>query len=206
MSDTSKKAPNLQGFEEELEFAKAQEKRHDWRTTTTNNFISALRAVISVMDENEPRTAEYVLENLDDLLRRWVIKTDGKQSSAKDYRKRVTTFLTEHRRYKADPLNFKTAVEYRTSKRRPKATAAKSVSKPSKSPPAPPPVPAEVKLDEFAIEGRGSFKWTWDGEAPHTAADAQRFAYYLVLKATDFAPPPIVRPAADLGGELEDGS
>ena len=77
---------------------------------TANSRKAAVRTLLSVLDEAE--TTDVTALDLDDVASRFLIKRGGefKPESVKVYKSRVANAIEDFKKYRADPLNFKTAI------------------------------------------------------------------------------------------------
>jgi hypothetical protein len=83
----------------------------------------ALRVLASTLREDEPRSAAYVFEKLDDLARRWTNLNPSNQSdTARTYLARARWCLEMHKQWEADPVRFR----FPEAKERPKSLKSDS--------------------------------------------------------------------------------
>ena len=70
------------------------------RISSFNNFVSILGA-------SEPKDAQSILNNLDDIATRWSIKTNANPKSIPSFKSRVRVLLKDYIKYQKDPASMK---------------------------------------------------------------------------------------------------
>lgn len=76
---------------------------------------TALEQLSSVLSDDEPDDASYMLEIIDELATRWETKNDGNPATAKTYRSRASSTLRQFLDHQDDPASL----HPRARKRRP---------------------------------------------------------------------------------------
>ncbi len=156
--------------------------RGDIKPATVRTRITALKAIRSVLDVNEPRTPEAVLANLDDLVKRWANKHNQHGQTLTDYAGRCRTALQQYLAWKQDPAKFR-APPGRTPSRKP-IVEANNKADVTPQPPRVSPGNTERRTLPLGVD-RDPFVY----ELPVgglTVKDIQRISYHLVTMANDY--------------------
>ena len=178
--------------EQATEFADAMGRRGQYNPTTARLFKTALQRFLSIMADEEPKTAKAVLDQLDELCDRWARLNNADPRTARQYKRRARLLLTDFISYLGDPTGFKGRGHSAggspprksdpPSKKKSEPRAAKA---PVAESTAPPPVGKPLRSyplgDGREIEFRlpdGGIRW------PEVA----KFALHLLTMATDFDP------------------
>lgn len=159
--------------------------------------VSALRQLVSVMLEEEPRDdAEFVLNNVDSIARRWATKNGGfKADTVRTYASRARSALEDYFRWRRDPARFefrRERTEGATPKPRSakKATADESNTTPTvdavANVPASAATPNDVVRGSFPLGGGRFFRFELPTEP--TVTDIRRAALHLMTYAVDLDP------------------
>lgn len=120
---------------------KAQKERGDMNGTTGRLRITAIDQLAAFIAEGEQKTAQWMLDNIELLGRRWINKSNGTPDTAQTYISRAKAALADFLRFQADPLNYKPT---RNGDRPPKRSAS--------------PSPKETTGDETATRSAQDFK------------------------------------------------
>lgn len=152
--------------------------------SAATNAITAINRMESILGPEEPRTAAYMLEQMDELARRWALKNQGNPNTATTYRARARTAVQDYLSYLRDPTSFqpKSRAKDESTVRAPKARPAA----PS-SPAAIPATPASQNLREYPLGAdREPFRYLLPPDM--TMRDVRRIAFHLITMASDFDP------------------
>lgn len=68
---------------------------------------TAITRLTSVLSDDEPRIALWVLEHIDEIGQRWARKNNGNSLTTRTYVSRAKTALTDFLKYQTDPMSFK---------------------------------------------------------------------------------------------------
>ena len=155
---------------------------------TATNAITAINRMESILGADEPKTAVYMLDNLDDLAKRWALKNQGNPATATTYRARARTAVQDYINYLRDPTGFqpKTRAKEESAPRPPKArTVVAAATAPAEPPPPPRPT---LNLRDFPLgPEREPFRYILPAEGLSTR-EVRRIAFHLVTMAHDFDP------------------
>ena len=183
--------------EQAIEFADAMGKRGQYNPTTARLFKTALQRFLDIMAEEESKTAQAVLDHLEELCDRWARLNNADPRTARQYKSRARLLLTDFIGYIGDPTGFKGrghgagapgAKKVETPPK--KKTEARDAKPPSGAGQPPPhsnlggngqPMRSYPLSDGRDIEFRlpvGGIKW------PEVA----KFALHLLTMANDFDP------------------
>jgi hypothetical protein len=180
--------------EQALEFADAMGKRGQYNPTTARLFRTALQRFIGIMAQEESKTAQAMLDHLEDLCDRWARLNNADPRTARQYKARARLLLTDFIAYVGDPTGFKGrghgaagpgAKKAETpSKKRAEPRETKSAIKdeqPSSTADPGRPLRSYPLGDGRDIDFRlpqGGIKWS----------EVAKFALHLLTMATDFDP------------------
>lgn len=175
-----------------------------YRTSSARFKRRAVEALVSVLDPGENPTAEWLLEHVEDLGRRWANKHNASPGTIKTYVSRAKTALEDYLQYTADPKNFKPrGRQPKPAKKSPSQGASTGQKKRASSKSARPPhsratsatsaaplhdrIP-DPHLRNFPLgKGRTPFLYAIP-EDGFTAKDVLKVACHLVTLAEDFDP------------------
>lgn len=171
----------------------SQVRKGDMDESTGRHRTTALQQMLSMVDENEPKDPQWMLENMPRLRERWARKNkDSKASTAQTYASRAGIVLREYLKWEEAPDKYVPLAGRRTS-----------TSKPSKKNKAPkkdsPQCEAAVALNavepkvqatnEFHAfprsKGHECFEYRFLKEGI-TFDDVKKFAIHLLTLADDF--------------------
>lgn len=157
--------------------------------STAANWVSALNAFKTIVQADEPQTARFILDRLDDIAQRWAIKNSAKSETTNTYRARVKTALGEYFRYLEDATSYSFKPKLSTTSSgddaAPRRASSKSTAPRDRAPePTPPPA---VQLREYPL-GKDRQPFRYELPSDLVLADVERIAYHLATMATDFDP------------------
>ncbi len=96
--------------------------RGELSTNTARLRNTALRMLASPLAEDEPKTAEFVRENLPSLVKRWAtLNPQFKADTATSYMSRAKAALEDYLRWQENPAGFRFAESAPRAPRQPKA-------------------------------------------------------------------------------------
>ena len=113
--------PERKSIDAAKAWLQAQGDRGDLSETTVRPRISAISQLATMIADDEEKTAQWMLENLETLGRRWANKNNGNPDTIRDYISRARASLNDYLRFAADPLAYKRG---KTSERTPKQSTA----------------------------------------------------------------------------------
>ncbi|AKU92766.1 hypothetical protein AKJ08_3153 [Vulgatibacter incomptus] len=162
-----------------------------YQPTTARHRITALERITSILADDEPKDARFILENIDAICDRWTRKEGANPETANTYLSRSKIALSDFFEYRRDPRGFKPrGRDARTDKPATSATSEKkrerSEAKKEIAEAVPTPVvtsPGAEALRTFPVAG-GEFAYRLPG--PVTVADVYKIACHLVTFAKDF--------------------
>lgn len=167
------------------QWAEQRIKAGQYADTTGRFKVSAMLALADVLLESEPRTAQYLQDNLEAITNRWATKNKASGDTPRTYRSRAKGLLTDYLGWKADPSGFK--IERTASPRKPRESALETNQHVEKA------VSSGHSHDDLVetirLDGGRLFKFEI-GDI--TMKDAARIAYALAARATDFDPQNVV--------------
>jgi hypothetical protein len=99
--------PTHEAIAEIQQWARMMAERGRYPDNTARFRASALGKFVEVLGDEEPRDAGYLLANIEDIGRRWALRTDANPDTAKTYIGRVRGLLEDFLAWKQDPLSFK---------------------------------------------------------------------------------------------------
>ncbi|WP_437833807.1 hypothetical protein [Sorangium sp. So ce1153] len=117
-------------YEEVTGWLQTKADRGEIPQVTAKLRITALNQLVTILGPEEPRDAEWLLGNIEDLGRRWATKTQGNPETARTYAGRARSALSDYIAWKRDPLKFRfkskeaSPERARKSKEKPKAGSA----------------------------------------------------------------------------------
>jgi hypothetical protein len=159
--------------------------------------ITALERLVSVLDDGEPQQVRWVLEHIETICDRWLLKTNATPNTASTYRSKSSRLLADYLSYLDNPSAFKPQQRgggrerLEAPRRKPQAAPrleARPVDPEPASIQAPPPAVGAPDLRTYPLgEGRGAFEYRLPKEGL-TTRDVLRVAYHLLTMATDFDP------------------
>jgi len=157
--------------------------------------ISALNQLESILGDEEPREAQWMLDSLKSVAQRWAIKNQGNPNTAATYESRSRRALTDYMAYLANPTGFtpraeRAKPERSAPARRSEPQESSVGAKPAEAAPAvaQPPVEPQRKLHECPL---GKDKEPFRYERPAEGlmmSDVLRIAMHLAAGAHDFEP------------------
>lgn len=159
----------------------------------------AIERLASVLGEEEPHDAAWILQNVAELGRRYATKHDANPETTLAYMTRARGALEDFLLYQQDPTKFKGRQGAPRPKKQPEAEAAttKPIVEPVASTPvAPPPVQATVvspawspsNIRSFPIGDADEFLFKLPTANRIGARDALKIACHLLTLAHDFDP------------------
>ncbi len=192
--DTNTDGINMIGDQLSLvvQWTEAMGERGLFDSNTARFKITALHKICSILGPEEPHTVEYVLENVADLARRWMIKERANPATGRTYETRCKTLLESYLAYQENPSSFKPRSRSPKEKieqapKDVKGTATKVASSTDQSPPPPVQPTTAERLRRYRLECGEDFAY----EQPPlelTTKDAIKIFYHLVTMAVDFDP------------------
>lgn len=108
-------------YEEVTGWHQAKADRGEIPQVTVKLRITALNQLLTVLGQDEPRNAEWLLENIEDIGRRWATKTQGNPETARTYTGRAKSALFDYLAWKQDPMKFRFRAKETSSERSKKA-------------------------------------------------------------------------------------
>lgn len=148
---------------------------------------SALRAMMSILQPEEPRDTKWLLENIESINRRWAIKTQAKPDTAGAYLSRSKGVLADFLKWQEDPLKFKFAMREVTPT--PKKVAPKKPSSAPSNEITPPPPPVAPKANRRTVPLGDGREFVFDDPPPgFKRTDVMRIAMNLLTLTEDFDP------------------
>ncbi|MBK8212417.1 MAG: hypothetical protein IPK71_01590 [Myxococcales bacterium] len=90
-----------------VEWAKAREKRGDIPQITARLWLTALDQFVEILDDDDPTEPKLFLDQLDRLTDRYCVKKLAKGETAKSYKSRVRSLLTNYFAWDADKTGWK---------------------------------------------------------------------------------------------------
>ena len=191
---TAENSVDNASLEEVTQWIKDMGERGTYQPTTARHRITALERLTSVLADDEPKDARYVLENIETICDRWTRKENANPSTANTYLSRSRIALSDFFEYRNDPRGFKgrgKGTRGERAERAPKKEASGNgaaelnVAKSSESPPSSEVVRVADRdsLRTFPVAG-GEFLYKLPEGA--TMADIRKIAFHLVTFATDF--------------------
>ncbi len=93
--------------------------------------ISALRQIVKVLADDEPKDIHSLLANVEGLGARWATANSGNPATAKRYIRRAKVSLEGYLEYERDPVNFKPQSRVPSTKKKSDKSAKRSATKPT---------------------------------------------------------------------------
>ena len=150
------------------EWATRNVERGEWSQTERRRQVGALEALMSVLVDDEPSDLGHVLENLDNLMHRWITSGNQNPKTGRTYRGRAKKVIETFLYYK----QHANMPERKASTRKPKAKVVESMT---------------TDFRSFPLEGEGrDIQYKFPRDARTT--ELRRFYYHLCTLATDFDP------------------
>jgi hypothetical protein len=179
-------SPESATLEDAKKWIKSMGEKGIYPATSARFRISALETFGSVLGDDEPKDAKYMLDHLDEIASRWAT-LNSNPKTATDYRSRARTALTDFMSFLSDPVNFRASRRERvvvggkpkasTSQAQPPSDAAREPAQPQAHAVRSFPVGTNGEAIEFVIPASG-----------FTVHDALRFAIHVATLASDFDP------------------
>jgi hypothetical protein len=198
-------AVNNPSIEDVCKWHTAKAQRGEVALVTVRLRVTALNSLTSILGPEEPRDADWLLNNLEDVANRWATKTQANAATARTYMGRAKGALSDFLSWRKEPTKFR----FKPSTERPKRDKGKTKMEgaaaeqtPTASPPESdvvptPEMPRPAVGEASAAEGaerrsfplpnrsRFVFELPIDGL---TVYDVKRVACHLLTLATDFDP------------------
>ncbi len=171
-----------------VEWAKAMGERGLYSKSSARFRASALQTLSRILADDEPQTAQWMLENLDSVVARWTTLQNANPGTARTYSSRARTALQDYMDYRNDPSSFTGRSRSAKSKSRPTGKRTKKKSNDKLFTQAhtmeqlPPPT---SRLRTFPVTG-GDMKYQLPPE--FSVKDALKVFCHLVTFADDFDP------------------
>jgi len=145
---------------------------------------TAIDALATILGDDEPRTVEYMLTNLDAITARWTTRNNGNPETAGTYRTRTKGALEDFLAYRKDPTSFKPKAKT------PSADGSKKAEKRAEARPAaaattPPPSSQPERSYPLADGSEFFYRLPEKGLA---VRDVLRIACHLITMTKDFDP------------------
>lgn len=169
--------------ENACEWVEHKMKSHELNSNTGRLYTTATRALAGMLRDDEPRTLEYFLENLAELVRRWCIaNAEAEGSTGQTYASRARSAVGAYLRWRENPSGF------RFESRQPGLPRKKKESDttvPSTGA-APPPMESRAEMASIPLPGKKPFRFELhDGL---TRNDVMRIMWGLFVHCEDFDP------------------
>jgi hypothetical protein len=94
-------------IDEVLQFASDMHRRGQYATAKAKGLENALRQLVGVLDPEEPRDPQSVLDNIGDIASRWGRKETANPETIQTYASRAKRLLQDYLRYMANPATFR---------------------------------------------------------------------------------------------------
>jgi len=196
---TSINASASPSIDDVTNWLRQKSERGEIGTNSARLRITSVNQLASILSGDEPHTAQYVLENISPITRRWAtLNGAAKGGTARTYESRTKSSIEDYFRWLADPVGFEFSrrdpTERDDDKDKPKVS---SKSKPAKKPAPSKPVDITSTIQQtpvnhsplrnFPIDQDSAF----DFRLPQrgiTVEEWRRIACHLLTLATDFNP------------------
>jgi hypothetical protein len=169
--------------EQILEWAEEMAKKGLYDATTGRLMRTGLKALVSILDESEPRDANSVLVNLDAIAERWARANKAVPDTMKTYKQRASNLLEDFIVYMENPAAFKGRGGGVGSKKAEKKDDRKAQQRPVS-------VEAEEQaassLNTFRLPNGKIFRYALPDH--FTIEDLRRIVYHLLPATADFDP------------------
>lgn len=90
-----------------MAFAKTMSDRGVYNPKSASLYRSSLKSITSVLQPDEPTTARWLLDNIEQIADRWANKNYSKAETTTTYRSKAKTLLTDFFAFREDPGSFK---------------------------------------------------------------------------------------------------
>ncbi|HEY3816778.1 MAG TPA: hypothetical protein VGL81_06395 [Polyangiaceae bacterium] len=175
---------NDASIDEVISFIDSMAERGELPSSSAVQKNSAIRNMASVLAEDEPRTARYVLANLENISLRWATKNPQfKGSTVKTYESKARAAIEAYFDWKRDPKGFKFERHGAPRAERPKEEKPPKVVAPS----APPPSNDTSKTFRYPLPGGREFVYSVPDDGL-SVAEVRRIGMHLLTLAKDWEP------------------
>ncbi|HMR08730.1 MAG TPA: hypothetical protein PKA88_23280 [Polyangiaceae bacterium] len=157
------------GPSEVLHFLESKARRKQIPNDAARQRSMALRQLVSVLTEDEPRELHWVLDNLEDIARRWATQNaEAKGQTSRTYLSRARSCISDYLAWRQDPSGW-TFRQRKSPQRKVRASVKKAETRH---------LPLGDGADfEFMLPARAL-----------TMADVARITHHLASFAQDFDP------------------
>ena len=159
------------------------------RKGTAQNWVSAMRALGECLRDDEPSTAQFLLDNVEELARRWAnLHPDRRGDTARFYESRARTALRKYAAWLEDPTSVR--FESRTREKSQNKKPSKRQDKPTSQAELPMHEPVNRSpehggaLRDFPLDEGRSFVFSPPKEL--TKDEVMRISAHLLTFAPDF--------------------
>jgi len=183
--------PFNDNIDEVCRFVDTMAERGELPPTSAVQKVSAIRSITSVLSEDEPREAKWILDNLDDITRRWATKhPEFKSTTVKTYESKARSGIEAYFEWKRDPKGFK--FERHGAPRVERGKEEKA----SKAAPPPQVAPSNDtgRSFRYPLPGGRDFQYSPPSDGL-SVAEVRRIGMHLLTLATDWEPGTPATPA-----------
>ncbi|HTA91227.1 MAG TPA: hypothetical protein VK745_16690 [Polyangiaceae bacterium] len=175
-------------------FLKQKAERGEIAENSARLKATSIRQLVTVLGEDEPKTAQYVLENIQSIATRWATlnSADAKGETAKTYESRARSAIESYFEWVRDPKGFKfkrSAPRATPEAKEPKAQ--KTEAKPTAASPETPAPAAQAPEQEVRSFPLGAGREAFNFMLPSgglDVRDVRKIVCHLLTLAKDFDP------------------